>query len=133
MSRPRAIVLVAACMGMLGWWLGSPPVALQPLRPCPDGGRYALSQDGVAQCGSGRELPAGQALTLGQKFDCNQASTADFELLPGVGASLARELVAARGAGFQSWAQIDAVAGVGVARLATLQAACEIRVTDAGL
>lgn len=133
MSRSRAIAFVSICMGLLGWWLGGSTTVRQPLSPCPDGGSFSLNQDGVAHCGAGATLPVGQALTLGQKFDCNQASAADFELLPGVGAALAQELVRARGSGFSSWEEIDAVAGVGAARLASLQAACEIRVTDAGL
>ena len=134
MSRPQAIVVVLAAAGLLGLlaaWrgpLGSPSLA------CPDGGPIQLGPDGVASCSPGRPLPAGQALTLHQKFDCNTASEADFALVPGVGPSLAHALVAARdGGGFATWSEIDAVSGVGETRLIALQSACEIRVVDGGV
>ena len=50
-----------------------------------------------------------------------------------VGAEAARNLAAARDAGFSSWEQIDAVAGMGGERLLRLQAACEIRLGDGGV
>ena len=133
MSRPRAIAVVLALAGLLGlvavWrW----PVAA-PAFPCPDGGPLQLGAGGVASCEPGAPLPAGQALTLGQKFDCNTATEADLALVPGIGAALAHELIAARDAGFVDWRQLDAVPGVGVTRLKALQTACDIRVGDAGL
>ncbi len=72
-------------------------------------------------------------MTLGQKFDCNTATQADFALIPGVGGQLAAELVAARDGGFVSWDQVDAIKGVGPARLEALQAACDILISDAGV
>jgi competence protein ComEA len=133
MSRNRAIAVVLALAGLLGiafvWrW----PVAA-PSLDCPDGGPVQLGPDGVASCAPGSPLPAGQALTLHQKFDCNTATEADLALIPGVGPSLAHELVAARDGGFTSWDQVDAVSGVGQTRLIALQAACDIRVMDAGV
>ena len=133
MSRPRAIAVLLALAGLLGlvavwrWPVDAPSLA------CPDGGPVQLGEGGVASCAPGAPLPAGQALTLRQKFDCNTATEADFALVPGVGPSLARELVAARDGGYSSWEQIDAVTGVGLTRLNALQAACEIRVMDAGV
>lgn len=133
MSRPRAIAIVLAAAGLLGlaavwrWPVASPSLA------CPDGGPVQLGSDGVASCAPGAELPAGQALTLKQKFDCNKASEEDFALIPGVGPSLAHDLVAARDGGFVSWEQIDAISGVGPTRLIALQAACDIRDVDAGV
>ena len=49
--------------------------------------------------------------------------------VPGVGASLARELVRtrARRGPFASWDEVASVPGVGSARLATLRAATELR------
>lgn len=133
MSRPRAIAVVLALAGLLGLIaVGRWPVA-SPSLECPDGGPVQLGPDGVASCAPGAPLPAGQALTLKQKFDCNTATEADFALVPGVGPSLAHELVAARDGGFVSWDQIDAVSGVGETRLIALQAACDIRVMDAGV
>lgn len=132
MGRQRAIVAVlilAALGGAVAWWRAPPP---PPGVPCPEGA-VALGADGVARCGAGRALPAGQALTLGQKFDCNAATEAELALVPGVGAAVARAIVEARGPGFRDWAQVDAVPGVGETRLQALQAACELRVADAGL
>jgi len=137
MSRPRAIAVVLALAGLLGlvavwrWSVSAPSLE------CPDGGQVQLGPDGVASCAPGAPLPAGQALTLRQKFDCNTASEADFALVVGVGPSLAHELVVARSSlgdgGFASWEQIDAVSGVGQTRLIALQAACDIHVMDAGV
>jgi DNA uptake protein ComE-like DNA-binding protein len=128
-NRNRAIAVVLAAAGALGFfaWRRAPvaPVALD----C-DGGVPRVGADGVVAC-SGAELPPGQALTLKQKFDCNTASEADLALV--VGADAARKLFAARDAGFSSWEQIDAVAGMGGERLLRLQAACEIRLGDGGV
>jgi competence protein ComEA len=132
-SRPQAIAVVLAAAGLLGVFAARRPAPELPPLACPDGGPVRLDAEGVATCGPGRDLPAGQALTLGQKFDCNTASEADLALVPGVGPSLAHELVAARDGGFTSWAQVDAVVGVGPARLNALQAACDIRGGDAGV
>lgn len=133
MSRPQAIAVVLAAAGLLGLLVVWRAQVAAPSLACPDGGALQLGPDGVASCQPGLPLPAGQALTLKQKFDCNTASEADFALVPGVGPTLARDLVAARDGGFVSWAQIDAVSGVGEARLNALQAACDIRVVDAGV
>jgi competence protein ComEA len=133
MSRPQAIAVVLALALALGLVsLSRRPAAGSP-GACPDGGPLMLSADGVASCAPGAPLPAGQALTLKQKFDCNTATEADFALVPGIGPSLAKELVAARDGGFVTWDQIDAVSGVGATRLIALQAACDIRVGDAGV
>jgi competence protein ComEA len=134
MTRPAAIavvLLVAGIAGVIAWWRVEPPPfpAL-----CPDGGPFVLGADGVARCGEGAPLPPGQALTLGQKFDCNRATAADFALLPGFGSQVAADLVGARpDGGFTSWDEIDAVTGIGPARLNSLQAACELSVRDAGV
>lgn len=133
MSRPQAIVVVLAAAGVLGLLVAWRAPIRAPSLACPDGGALQWGADGVASCSPGRTLPAGQALTLHQKFDCNTATEADFALVPGVGPSLARALVAARDGGFAHWSEIDAVSGVGEARLIALQAACEIRVMDGGL
>ena len=127
MSRPTAIavvLLIAGIAGLIAWWRVPPP----PLTSCPDGGVFSLGADGVARCDEGSPLPAGQAMTLKQKFDCNTATADDFALVPGVGASVAEEIVAARpDGGFTDWQQLDAIAGVGPARLIALQAACEFK------
>lgn len=131
MSRPRAIVVVLALAGLLGLAAAWRVPVTAPSLDCPDGGRVHLGPGGVATCQPGAPLPAGQALTLRQRFDCNTATEADFALVTGVGPSLAHELVAARDGGFASWEEVDAVSGVGETRLNALKAACEIRVVDA--
>ena len=85
--------------------------------------------DGVAVCGEGAPPTGAQALALGLKLDLNTASEAELAQLPGVGRSLARKLVEAREAQgrFTHWEQVDAVSGVGAAKLETLQAVTELR------
>jgi competence protein ComEA len=126
-TRPAAIAVVlviAGAAGLVAWWR----VPVEPTRGCPDGGVFTLGADGVARCGEGAPLPPGQAMTVKQKFDCNAANAEDFALVPGVGASVAAEIVAARpDGGFTSWDELDAVPGVGPARLIALQAACEFK------
>ncbi len=133
MTRPRAVAVVVALVAALGAVALWRPASPAPAVSCPDGGVVRLDGEGVAHCGEGAELPPGQALTLGQKFDCNTATEADLALVPGVGAAVAKALVAARDGGFTSWEQVDAVPGVGSARMLALQAACEFRWADAGL
>jgi competence protein ComEA len=72
-----------------------------------------------AQCGPGARLPDAVAAALGQRLSLNRAAEADLARLPGVGQRLARALIAARP--LRSWDQVDAVPGVGPARLATLR------------
>ena len=85
----------------------------------------------VATCGPARAAPpAPVALALGLRLDLNRASARELSALPGVGRSLARRLVqarAARGGRFQGWDEVDAVAGVGEAKLQVLQRATELR------
>lgn len=133
MPRASAIAVVLLALGALGLWGRWRPMSGPVPTPCPDGGALRLGTDGVARCDGAAALPAGQALTLGQKFDCNTATAEDLALVPGIGATLARDLVAARGAGWSSWDEVDAVPGVGAARLRALQDACEIRWLDAGM
>ncbi len=133
MNRPQAIVVVllaSLAIGLVAWRRAPVP---SPSLACPDGGVVQLGPDGVASCAPGAKLPAGQALTLGQRFDCNAATAQDLALVPGIGPSLAEALVAARDGGFRSWDEVDAVPGVGAARLLALQAACDIRLSDAGV
>jgi competence protein ComEA len=85
--------------------------------------------EGVAVCGEGAPPTGAQTLALGLKLDLNAASEAELAQLPGVGRLLARKLVEAREAQgrFASWQEVDAVSGVGAAKLETLQAATELR------
>lgn len=124
-QRALALVVLGALgVAVVAWWRWPPPES--PL-DCPDG-QVTLDAQGVARCGPGAPLPAGQALTVGQPIELNAASAEDLALLPGVGPELAKALVAerARLGGFTSWDQVDQVPGVGPARLTTLQQACRL-------
>lgn len=85
--------------------------------------------DGVAVCGEGAPPTGAQALALGLKLDLNAATEAELAQLPGVGRTLARKLVEAREAQgrFSNWQEVDAVSGVGAAKLEALQAVTELR------
>jgi len=121
--------LAAATLGLIalgvlarGLWPSSAPAL-----DCEPGA--VRMNRGVALCGEGTPPTGAQAQALGLKLDLNSASEEDLARLPGVGRSLARKLVEAREATgrFTSWEEVDAVPGVGSAKLETLQAATELR------
>jgi competence protein ComEA len=125
----RTAALATATLGLLAvgtaarWWWPTSTPALD----CEPGAVRMV--DGVAVCGEGAPPTGAQALALGLKLDLNAASEAELAQLPGVGRSLARKLVEAREAQgrFSNWEQVDAVSGVGAAKLETLQAVTELR------
>lgn len=124
-TRALGIVLLAALGAGLFVWFRP---ASAPALDCPPE-QVHLRADGVAHCGPGAELPAGQRLTLGLKLDLNRVSAEDLAVLPGVGPTLAKAIIDARKArgGFKSIEELDSVPGVGPARLETLRQAVEIR------
>lgn len=67
-------------------------------------------------------------MTLGTKLNLNRATLEDLRLLPGVGPSLAAALVKARTEqnGFHSWDEVNAVVGVGPAKLEMLKRSAEL-------
>jgi competence protein ComEA len=76
----------------------------------------------LAVCHVGGALPADVALALGRPVNLNQVPEDTLARLPGIGARVARDLVAARArAPFRRWEDVDAVRGVGPARITTLQ------------
>ena len=133
MNRQSAIavvLLLAGAGGFFAWYRA--PVASTSL-DC-DGGVVRLGPDGVARCGPGAELPPGQAMTVGQRFDCNTATAEDLALVAGLGKATAAEIVARRpDGGFTNWDELDRIPGVGSARLIALQAVCELRAADGGV
>jgi competence protein ComEA len=136
MTRDAWLVVagaVLAAIGLVSWWRW-PEAA--PALPC-DPQLVFLDDAGVARCGvtPGAALPAGQALTVGQKVPFDRLTAADLAILPGIGPELATAIIDARAArgGFCSWDEVDAVEGVGPARLQTLQTLAEIPRCDAGL
>jgi len=133
-GRPAAVGIVLLLVGALGVFAWFRPERPGTVLDCPDGGAVTLDADGVARCGAGAPLAPGQAMTVRQKFDCNAATEDDLALVPGLGRSVARALIEGRpDAGYQSWEEIDAVAGVGNARLNALQGVCELRVWGGGV
>ena len=79
---------------------------------------------GVARCDRGGPPPASVRVALGVRLPLNTAAESELARLPGVGAVAARALVQARP--FRSWDEVDAVRGVGPARLRALQQATEL-------
>jgi competence protein ComEA len=87
--------------------------------------------DAVALCQPGRSeqrSPAGPLLTLGGKLNLNDANPEELAQIPGIGRSLAKALVKARNErkGFRTWEEVDAVSGVGPAKLAALKGSAEL-------
>jgi competence protein ComEA len=125
----RTGALAAAALGLVAlggvvrwrWPSSAPTLSCEPTA--------VRFKDGVAVCGEGAAPNGTQALALGLTLDLNSASEEELARVPGVGRSLARKLVEARQAHgrFSNWAEVDAVPGVGGAKLETLQAATELR------
>ncbi|MBE2252710.1 MAG: helix-hairpin-helix domain-containing protein [Myxococcus sp.] len=125
--------LLLLVVGVGSWWRWP---SQAPALDCP-AERVFLDDAGVARCGDGARppLPAGQALTVGQRVPFASLSAADLAVLPGIGPALAADIIAARDArqGFCSWEEVDAIDGVGPARLEALRQLAEIPECDAGL
>jgi competence protein ComEA len=123
-----AFALVAIALLAWRWPSGAPTLE------CPPEAIH-LGPDGVARCGPGAPLPAGQAVALHQALDLNRVSADELALVPGVPAEVARAVVAERTrlGHFSTWDQVDAVEGVGPARLAVLQSHCVFGAGDGGV
>jgi competence protein ComEA len=122
----RTSALAALTLGLtaVGYGAQARWPSSAPSLPCP---REAvrLDADGLATCGQGTVPTGARALALGLKLDLNAVSEAELALVPGVGRELAGRLVRAREAQgrFASWEDVDAVPGVGAAKLQTLRTA----------
>lgn len=134
MSRTRAIALLMGTCALLTAIAVSRWPDDRAALACP-AEEVHLDQAGVAQCGPGRELPVGQAITVGQRVDLHRVSAEDLALVPGLSLELARRIVAERErrGGFHDWDEVDQVDGVGEARLARLQEYCRLGSTDGGV
>jgi competence protein ComEA len=94
---------------------------------------YEIDAAGVLRCGTGALAP-GQAASAGIRFDLNSASMQDLQQVPGLGQSVATALVTARpDGGFRNWEEVDAVPGLGPARLELLRRLSSLNYSDAGL
>ena len=123
MSGGRTAALGVSLLGALalGLWVQErwPPTGAA--LDCPPS-RVRWSGEGAsahARCDAGGPLPSAIALAIGLQLPLNEASESDLARLPGMGPTVARALVTARP--FRSWDEVNAVKGVGPARLRTLQ------------
>jgi len=124
----RTAALALGLLGALGTgvWIQARWPDAAPALDCPAErvrwtGEGAL---GVAHCDTGGQPPASIRAALGIRLSLNRVAEADLARLPGVGAAAAHALVQARP--FRSWAEVDAVRGVGPARLQVLQRGTEL-------
>ncbi len=135
MTRDGWLIVAGAVLLFIGvgsWWRWPSRRAALDCDPT----EIVLDDAGVARCGGrGAPLPAGQALTVKQRVPFERLTADDLAILPGVGPELAKSIIAAREAKgrFCSWDEVDAVEGVGPARLEALQTLAEIARCDAGL
>ncbi|MEN9798092.1 MAG: hypothetical protein RL653_1788 [Pseudomonadota bacterium] len=140
MSRGRITALAVAGAGLLG--VGVAVSAWREAVPAGtdcDGGTPVLEPGRAGAparwiCHLGPDSGAGQlaseAVLLGRKLDLNRAPLEQLERLPGISPALARSLVTAREArpgGFQDWAEVDSLPGVGPATLERLQAVLDLK------
>jgi len=124
----RTAALSVAVLGSLGvgvWNQGRWPDP-DPTLACPPehvrwSGEGALAH---ARCDLGRMPPPSVRVALGLRLSLNDAEEAELARLPGVGAAAAHALVQARP--FSRWEEVDAVKGVGPARLRRLQETTEL-------
>jgi competence protein ComEA len=128
-NRSRALCALALLAVMAGAAarLGWPSHAPQLSCPASDI-RWTPSVAGSAVAGCDASAPAeagppGASLTVGQRIDLNRASEKELQLLPGVGPALARAILEARAhfGKFSTWDDVDAISGVGPAKLRRLQ------------
>ena len=128
MTHGRTAALAVALLGALaaGSWAQPRWPEATPALDCPAEKVTWVGEGagGVARCGPGAVPPASVRAALGLRLSLNQVAEADLARLPGVGPVAAHALVRARP--FRSWSEVDAVHGVGPARLRLLQQATEL-------
>ncbi|MBX5483631.1 MAG: helix-hairpin-helix domain-containing protein [Myxococcaceae bacterium] len=129
------IAVVAVGVGAAWLWPSTKPALDCP----PDQVRFVDAGEDfgvIARCappGAPAEpeatTPPMQKLAVGARLDLNHIREADLAQIPGVGPALAHTLIEERDkrGGFKSWDEVDAVKGVGPARLEVLQQALELR------
>lgn len=110
--RPGSIATLASFVG----WLALTALAAAPAPSTSL--RQPIREQAPARSGT-----AVRALREGQPLDLNRATAADLELLPGVGPKLAERIATARserGGRFESLGDLQAVSGIGPAKLAQI-------------
>lgn len=116
-------VFVLAAVVRMSW-----PAKVTSLPCAPD--ELRLDARGIAHCGQPgtNVLSASQLLTMGGKLKLNRASEADLTVLEGIGPKLAKTLVDSRpDGGFAHWDEVNAVPGIGPAKLQMLQQKTELQ------
>jgi len=137
-TRPLAgLLLLLAALGALARWRWPSSDPALPCSPAEvrwlDAGTRLVAACASAVAAGSAEVevdpPAGQALMVGRRLDLNRASAEELTALPGVGSHLAQALVRERTArgGFRTWEEVDAVPGVGPAKLEVLRGACDLQ------
>lgn len=122
--RPRAALCVAATLVALPYWSATPGT-----RPCPAPSERAhrAGHSSEVGCAGGRPLRGPARLLFGLRLDPNTADAAALEVLPGLGASRAQAVVAARCAQpFRSLRDLERVRGIGPRTRADLEPWLEV-------
>ena len=134
MLRTRWLAAVALCVVGVGLGLRLQWPSAKPALDCPaEDVRWSdAGMMWVAACAPDlrvEHVPTGAAMTLGVRVNLNDATADDLVLVPGVGPTLAKALLAARAErrGFRSWEEVNAVTGVGPAKLRALQQWTDLR------
>jgi len=127
-THGRTAALAVALLGALGAgaWAQSRWPEGRPALDCPPEGVGWGGEGvgGLARCDAGGTPPASVRAALGLRLPLNRLTEAELARLPGVGAVAAHALVQSRP--FRSWDEVDAVRGVGPARLRLLRQATEL-------
>ncbi|MBS2032099.1 MAG: helix-hairpin-helix domain-containing protein [Deltaproteobacteria bacterium] len=91
-------------------------------RPLPCAPAEVGKSDGIAQCAAPGALTGGERRVLGLPLDVNQATEAELDALPGIGAQLAQRIVAERKAHgpFANLEALERVPGIGPGKLRLL-------------
>ena len=128
MTHGRTAALAVGLLGALGAgsWAQARWPDPRPALDCPPERVRWVGEGatGTARCDVGGEPPPSARAALGMRLPLNRAPEADLARLPGVGTAAARALVQARP--FRSWAEVDAVRGVGPVRLQVLKRGAEL-------
>jgi competence protein ComEA len=128
-TRPLALLLGAILVSAIWRWGRAPHSHDSECLPA----QLGLDDAGIVRCFGPTPLSGGQALSVGLQLDLNRVSAEELVLIGGFGLEAANALVDARpDGGFTSWADVDAVAGIGAHRLALLQRHSFLR-RDGGL
>jgi competence protein ComEA len=130
MSRTRWLAAMVLLAAVAGAWLRNRWPSSESSLDCPphavrwvDAGGQLLAHCGPDETPGLTEAPAPLRLAVGGKLSLNRATETELAAVPGIGPHLAKALVEVRGrrGAFVQWEEVDAVKGVGPAKLRLLQ------------